>query len=239
MNKFYGIGVGVGDPEMLTLKAVNRLKKLDVVILPEAKSGEGSTAYNIAKEFLKEDIEKVFLEFPMVMDLDIRTESRKKNARIIEELLSQGKNVGFLTIGDPMVYSTFSYILEHLDEKTQVETICGIPTFVDMASLLGIPLTLGEESLKIVSLNSQLNLLEEIASADNIVFMKLSKNFERLKEALKISGNIENAVIVSNCGKENQKIYTDIKNLKNEDIEYFSTMILKKGGISKWRKFIS
>ncbi|MGL5543333.1 MAG: SAM-dependent methyltransferase, partial [Fusobacteriaceae bacterium] len=121
----------------------------------------------------------------------------------------------------------------------QMESICGIPTFVDMASLLGIPLTLGEESLKIISLNPELDLIQEIGSADNIVFMKLSKNFDRLKEALEATGNIDNAVIVSNCGKENQKIYTDIANMKSEEVEYFSTMILKKGGISKWKKFIS
>ena len=239
MNKFYGIGVGVGDPSMLTYKAVNVLKKLDVVILPEAKTGEGGTAYGIAKEFLKEEIEKVFLEFPMVKDMEVRIASRKRNARVIEELLAEGKNVGFLTIGDPMIYSTFSYILEHLDSNIQMESICGIPTFVDMASLLGIPLTLGEESLKIISLNPELDLLQEIGSADNIVFMKLSKNFDRLKEALEATGNIDNAVIVSNCGKENQKIYTDIANMKSEEVEYFSTMILKKGGISKWKKFIS
>ncbi|MGL4980454.1 MAG: precorrin-2 C(20)-methyltransferase [Fusobacteriaceae bacterium] len=236
MNKFYGIGVGVGDPSMLTYKAVTVLKKLDVVILPEAKSGEGSTAYQIAKEFLKDEVEKVFLEFPMVKDLDIKIASRKRNAVVIEKLLSEGKNVGFLTIGDPMIYSTFSYVLEHLNPEVEMECICGIPTFVDMASLLGIPLTLGDESLKIVSLNPSLDLIYEIESADNIVFMKLSKNFDRLKEALIQTGHIDNAIIVSNCGKENQKIFTDINNTRSEEIEYFSTMILKKGGISKWKK---
>lgn len=239
MNKFYGIGVGVGDPEMLTLKGINALKNLDVVILPEAKSGDGSTAYSIAKNFLKEDIQKIFLEFPMVRSLEIKNESRKKNAEIIGKFLDEGKNVGFLTIGDPMVYSTYSYVLEHLEKKYRVETICGIPSFVDMASLLNLPLTLGDESLKIISLNPQLDLMKEIESADNIVFMKLSKNFQKLKDILIATGNIENAVIVSNCGKSDQKIFFDIKNLREEEIEYFSTMILKKGGISQWKKFIS
>ena len=64
-NKFYGIGVGVGDPEEITLKAINTLKKLDVVILPEAKKDDGSVAYKIAKQYMKEDVEKVFVEFPL------------------------------------------------------------------------------------------------------------------------------------------------------------------------------
>ena len=65
-NKFYGIGVGVGDPEELTIKAIKTLKKLDVVLLPEAKTGDGSVAYEIAKEYMKTDIEKIFVEFPML-----------------------------------------------------------------------------------------------------------------------------------------------------------------------------
>ena len=65
-GKFYGIGVGVGDPELLTIKAVNRLKNLDCIVLPEAKSGEGSTAFEIAKEHLKENTERLYLEFPMI-----------------------------------------------------------------------------------------------------------------------------------------------------------------------------
>ena len=69
-NKFYGIGVGVGDPEEITLKAINTLKKLDVVILPEAKKDDGSVAYEIAKQYMKEDVEKVFVEFPMLKSLE-------------------------------------------------------------------------------------------------------------------------------------------------------------------------
>ena len=81
-GKFYGIGVGVGDPELLTIKAVNRLKNLDCIVLPEAKSGEGSTAFEIAKEYLKENTEKLYLEFPMIKDSVI---SNKK-------LIAKGQN---------------------------------------------------------------------------------------------------------------------------------------------------
>lgn len=238
MNKFYGVGVGVGDKERLTLKALKILEILDVVILPEAKKDEGSTAYKIAESYLKKDVEKVFLEFPMVKDLKLKEKSRKENTQIIEKYLNEGKNVGFLTIGDPMIYSTYSYILNYLDPKYKVETICGIPTFVDMASILNIPLTLGDESLKIISLNKDTNILNEIENSENIVFMKLSKNFNALKKALKESGNLENIVMVSNCGKENQRIYFNIEKIEETDVEYFSTLILKKGGISKWKKFI-
>ena len=81
LGKFYGIGVGVGDTEEITLKAINTLKKLDVVILPEAKKNDGSVVYEIAKQYMKEDVEKVFVEFPMLKSLEERENARKKNAK--------------------------------------------------------------------------------------------------------------------------------------------------------------
>lgn len=237
-NKFYGIGVGVGDPEEITLKAINRLKKLDVVLLPEAKKDDGSVAYEITKQYMKEDIEKIFIEFPMLKSLEEREAARKENAKIVERLLEEGKNVGFLTIGDTMTYSTYVYLLEHLPEKYLVETVPGISSFVDMASRFNFPLMIGDEDLKVISLNKKTDIDFELQNSNNIVFMKVKRNFENLKSALIKSGDIDNLIMVSNCGKESQKVYFDIRDLKEEDIPYFTTMVVKKGGFEKWKKFI-
>lgn len=237
-NKFYGIGVGVGDYEQLTLKAIKILKKLDIVILPEAKKDDGSVAYNIAKDFLKEDVEKCFIEFPMLKSFEERLKARKENAKLVEKFLSEGKNVGFLTIGDPMTYSTYVYLLEYLPEKFKVETVAGISSFVDMASRFNFPLMIGDEDLKIISLNKNTDIEKELNNSDNIVFMKVKRNFNNLKDILIKTSNIDNVILVSDSGKENQKLYFDIKNLKEEDIPYFSTLIVKKGGFNKWKKFI-
>ena len=102
MSKFYGIGVGVGDPEMLTIKAVNTLKELDIIIVPDAGRDFESTAYSIAKSYLKSSSKIINMEFSMNPDVKKREEERKKNGKIVEEYLNKGKNVGFLTIGDPM-----------------------------------------------------------------------------------------------------------------------------------------
>lgn len=235
----YGIGVGVGDPEMLTLKAVNIFKELDVVVLPEAKQNEGSTAFEIAKEYLKKDVELLFVEFPMLKNPEDRKKYRENNANEIKMRLDKGKKVGFLTIGDPMTYSTYVYILEYLDESYTVKTIPGISSFLDMGSRFNIPLVMGEESLKIVSLNKKIDLREIIENNENIVFMKVSRNFERLYEVLKESGNLNNIIMVSNSGKENEKVIFDLDSVDVENIPYFTTMILKKGGIEQWKKFIS
>lgn len=235
-NKFYGIGVGVGDPEEITLKAINILKKLDVVVLPEAKKDEGSVAYEITKQYMKESIEKIFMEFPMLKSLEDRKEARKRNAMLIQKLLEQEKNVGFLTIGDTMTYSTYVYLLEHLPEKYLVETVPGISSFVDMASRFNFPLMIGDEDLKVISLNKKTDIDFELKHSDNIVFMKVKRNFEGLKQALIQTGNIDKIIMVSNCGKENQKVYYDIKDMVEEDIPYFTTLIVKKTGFETWRK---
>ena len=235
-GKFYGVGVGVGDEEELTLKAVRILKEADILVLPEAKKSEGSTAFEIVKNYLREDAEKLFLEFPMLEDVKEKEKIREENAKAIREELEKGKNVVFLTIGDPMIFSTYTYILEHLEETDIVETVPGITSFGSMASRLNIPLVIGDEDLKIVSLNKNTDIHKEIENNTNIVFMKLSRNFERLKKALEDTGNIENSILISNCGKENEEIITDVA--KAEKVHYFSTLILKKGGLKKWRKFI-
>ena len=201
-NKFYGIGVGVGDPEQITIKAVNTLKKLDVVIVPEAKKAEGSTAYEIAKEYLKDDIEIVFMEFPMLKNPLDRVEGRKANTRVVEKLLDEGKNVGFLTIGDTMTYSTYVYLLENMQDryKSMVETIPGISSFADMSSRFNFPIVMGDESLKIISINDDTDIEKELAGSENIVFMKVMRNFDKLKEALIKTNNMNNIIMVSNSG---------------------------------------
>ena len=235
-GKFYGIGVGVGDPENITVKATKRLHEVDVIVLPEAKSGEGSTAFNIVKEYVKPDVEQLFLEFPMIRDVEARKVFRKNNAGKINVELEKGKNVAFLTIGDPMTYSTYTYVLEHISDDVEVETIAGITSFNSIAARLNIPLMIGDEDLKVVSVNRKTDVYKEIENNQNLVLMKISRDFEKIKKAIIETGNKENAVIVSDCGKENEVVYWDIESV--EEVPYFSTMILKKGGVKEWKRFL-
>ena len=235
-GKFYGIGVGVGDPENITVKATKKLHEVDVIVLPEAKSGEGSTAFNIVKEYLKPGVEQMFLEFPMIKDVEARKVFRKNNADVISAELEKGKKVAFLTIGDPMTYSTYTYVLEHISDDVEVETIAGITSFNSIAARLNIPLMIGDEDLKVVSVNKKTDIYKEIENNDNLVLMKISRNFEKIKKAIIETGNKENAVIVSDCGKENEVVYWDIESV--EEVPYFSTMILKKKGVKEWKRFL-
>ena len=235
-GKFYGIGVGVGDPENITVKATKKLHEVDVIVLPEAKSGEGSTAFNIVREYLKPGVEQIFLEFPMIKDVEARKVFRKNNADKVSAELEKGKNVAFLTIGDPMTYSTYTYVLEHIADDVEVETIAGITSFNSIVARLNVPLMIGDEDLKVVSVNRKTDIYKEIENNDNLVLMKISRNFEKIKKAIIETGNKENAVIVSDCGKDNEVIYWDIESM--EEVPYFSTMILKKKGVKEWKRFL-
>ena len=239
MSKFYGIGIGVGDPEMITLKAVKALKELDIVIVPDAGRDFESTAYSIAKDYLKPESKIINMEFSMNPDIKRRQEERMRNGAVVEKYLGMGKNVGFLTIGDPMTFSTYVYLLENILDVHEVITIAGISSFADITSRFNLPLVMGNETLKVVPLHKNCDIEKEIESADNIVFMKAALKFKELKKVLKKMGLMNNILMVSESGKEKQKIYFNLDEADEEKIPYFSTIILKKGGVEKWKKYIS
>lgn len=239
MSKFYGIGVGVGDSDMITIKALNVLKKINVIIVPNAGRNYSSTAYQIIKKYLNENVELVNMEFSMNPKLIEREKERKLNSKIVEEYLKNNKNVAFITIGDPMIYSTYVYLLENISSEFKVETISGVSSFSDISSRFNIPLVTGNETLKIIPLHKNCDIEKEIEDSDNIVIMKVSLKFNELKNIIKKTGNEKNIILVCESGKENERVYFDLEQVNEKDLPYFSTLLLKKGGIEKWKKFIS
>jgi precorrin-2/cobalt-factor-2 C20-methyltransferase len=237
MAKLYGIGVGVGDPEMLTVKAVRALSEADIVLLPRADTKTYSTAYEIAKTYLREDIEKVYIDFTTKDDDDIREKDRVSYADVVNRAIEEDKTLAFITIGDPMTLSTFVYVMELLKKDIEVESIPGITSFASICSRLNTPLLMGDERLKIVPLHKDSDIPAELDSAENIVFMKISRNLESLKKALIEKDLMDKAVLISNCGKEDEKIFYDMKDIAKEDISYFSTVLVKKDGVQQWRRF--
>ncbi len=239
MAKLYGIGVGVGDPELMTVKAVKALEESDVVILPRANTKNYSTAFEIAKRYMRDDIEKVFVDFTTVDDDKTREDDRIEYAKVVNKCVEEGKTMSFITIGDPMTFSTFVYVMELLEKKIEIESIPGITSFASVTSRLNTPLVMGDETLKIVPVSKDTDIVKEIETAENIIFMKVTRNLERLKEAFRKTGNMENVVLISNCGKESEKIFYNLEDITRDDISYFSTILLKKGGVKQWQKYTS
>ena len=150
-GKLYGIGVGPGDSELMTVKAARIVGEADVIITPKTEKKDGSVALNIAKPYIQEHTEIVPVVFPMVLDDATQQEGWEEAKRVIVSYLEQGKNVVFLTLGDPMFYSTYMYVYRLIENTGfEIETIPGITAFCAIGSHLGYPIVEKEEVLAIV-----------------------------------------------------------------------------------------
>ena len=227
---FYGIGVGPGDPELLTMKAIHAIEKVDVLIAPKTEKKEGSVALEIAKPYLKEDVEIVYQVFPMVKGFADSTEAWEANKTEILGLLRAGKNVAFLTLGDPMFYSTYIYVYRLLEnEDVTIETIPGVPAFAAIGSKLGVPIVEGNEILSIIPATADLERIQEaVKTSDNVVLMKVYRNFSEIADLLEENGMADQAVMVSRCGLPDERRIDNIGKHKNESVNYLSTILTRK-----------
>lgn len=217
MAKLYGIGVGPGDKELMTLKAVRVIKSCDVIVVPSAMSGGKSIALEIAEDFIRKESEILIKHFPMGGE---EQEQKIYEAfEAIEEKLRNGKDVAFLTIGDPFVYSTYIYLLKYVEEKGyETETVPGITSFCACASLAKEPLVIGEEPLLIIPSNK----IDTIEDEKNLVIMKVYKNEKKVIEKLEEKGF--EYVYVKRAGRDGQEVIRDRERIL-ESRDYMSLII--------------
>lgn len=230
MSKFYGIGVGPGDSSLLTLKAVETLKSIDILVTPNGKKGGESIAFNIVKEHLNPSIEIKERHFPMTSNEEELNKAWDSIAEEIEIDVKNGKKVGFITLGDPMVYSTYIYLLKRLINNVEVETIPGIASFLNIASSQNYPLVEGENPLVVVPCTMEEERLDEILKNNtSLVLMKVYKNFKKVIDKIKKNGLEKYAVLVSNSSQDGEKVYKNITEINEDEISYFSTILINKG----------
>jgi precorrin-2 C(20)-methyltransferase len=225
MSKLYGVGVGPGDPELMTIKAVNAVRN-SVTVCFVGKSEASSVAFNIAKQAIPEieEKKKVCIDFPMTKDKDILEEGHTKITALIKDLLMDG-DVALLTLGDPGVYATYSYIAERLKkENIQIITIAGITSFSAAAAKLSIPLTLADEELHIIP--SSYSFEEAFNLEGTLVFMKSGRSYEKLAKYIKENKSDRNVYMVENCGMKDEKIFIGSKNMP-ESSGYFTLIIVR------------
>ncbi len=208
----------------MTLKAVRLIREMDIIAAP-GEDVRKTTAYTIALKAVPEMADKELLpiRMPMVMDKAFIHEYHRKGAEIIAGKLAEGKNVGFITLGDPTVYSTFSYIEKVVkDMGYQTVYINGIPSFCAAAAAMGIPLAEWQETLHVIPAIQSLE--KTIDDEGNYVFMKTGKKMNTVKEILRESG--KNAVMVENCGMPDEKRYYSVDEIP-DDCGYFALIIAK------------
>ena len=224
-GKAYGVGVGPGDPELMTLKAVKLIKENDVFCVP-GKDVKETVAYKIAVQAVPElaDKELVPIYMPMVMDREEQKRNHNKSAELIESYLDQGKNVVFLTLGDSTVYCTFTY-LQHIMEANGYETelVPGITSFCAAAARVNIPLCECNEPLHVMPALHKIG--DKLDLPGNYVLMKSGSQMAEIKEMLKKSGREVN--VVENCGMPGEKVYRGVDEIPDE-AGYFSLIIAKE-----------
>ncbi|MEG2246613.1 MAG: cobalt-factor II C(20)-methyltransferase [Paraclostridium sp.] len=230
MAKFYGIGTGPGDKELVTVKAVNTIKNLDILYTPEAKREGNSLALSIVESYLPEKLKIKQRHFPMNFNDGEKIIAWNKVADEIVEDVKEGKNVGFVTLGDPMIYSTYVYIMERLIDKIDVETIPGISSFSNIASNQNFPLVMDKEPLIIVPCTMDEKKIDyALENYKSIVLMKVYNNFKEIVDKLDKNNLLEYSILVSNSSLDNEVVYNNLREIDLENkISYFSTILVNK-----------
>jgi precorrin-2/cobalt-factor-2 C20-methyltransferase len=229
---FYGIGVGPGDPELLTVKAASVLSACPNVFVPKARIASGSVALEIARKYLSPGAKVRELVFPMTPDQELLEQRWCESAELIAAVLESGIDACFLTLGDPMVYSTYIYLLRALQQRLpelKTITVPGITSFCAAASATHFPLGEGKELITIVPTSDDLSVLRRALEAQGtVVLMKIGKRLREILEILGEFGLIEKSVFVARAGLDREHIETDLHKLQVEDPEagYLSVIIV-------------
>lgn len=230
-GKLFGVGVGPGDPELITVKAVRVIKEADIIFTAASTKNTYSLAVEIASPYISPSatVEKLF--FPMSKDVEEVEAAWIENARQIADVLKQGKTAVFLTLGDPTTYSTFGYILKKMDcvmPDADIETIPGITSFHAASARLNRILVEGEESLLVTSGAFGGDQIRRVDGVENVAIVKAYKNIEDINKALRETGLDNRCVAVSKCGRKNEEIIEDLDALEKREPDYWTLILASK-----------
>jgi len=229
----YGIGVGPGDPDLITVKAVEALRRVSVIFAACSTKNHYSLSHNIVRRHVQDAVVEK-MGFPMTRDRNVLRQAWESAATRVLDVLNSGQDAGFVTLGDPLTYSTFCYLLRTVKERApeaRVVTIPGITSYQAAAAAANTPLTEGEESFHLISGAMGGDTLRKIIeTSDNVVMLKTYRHFDNIYETLEHLGLLDSAVCVSRCGLEGETVVHDLRSLKGMDMPYLSLIIIKRKG---------
>ncbi|MEL7510175.1 MAG: precorrin-2 C(20)-methyltransferase [Cyanobacteria bacterium J06554_1] len=231
-GRLWGVSVGPGDSELLTLKGLRILQTVDVVACPQNRQGEPGMAYAIVKSHLRPEQTILPLNLPFVRDpVQLQQAWRLAGERLVP-LLAQGQDVAFITEGDASLYSTFSYVAQsvhRLAPSVGITTVPGVCSPLAAMAALNRPLSLGAEKIAILPVLYDVSeLTHALEWADVVVLMKVSSVFGQVWHTLKEKGLLEHASLVERVGSPEEKQYPSLVNLANHKPPYFSILIVRR-----------
>lgn len=232
-SKIYAVGVGPGDPELLTRKAERILRAVPVICAPTASPVDASYALSIVEPFLDRRRQEVIIQvFPMRKDQAGLDEFWETAAAEVAERVRQGQDVAFITIGDPFLYSTFLYLYRILRDQypdIPVEIVPGVSSVGAAAAAAGMPLGRASERIAIIpAAFEEKDLRRILLDFDTVVLMKVSRVFDGVYALLKELGLEGNAAFVSRVGSPGEEVVFDLVRLLGQKLDYLSMLIVKK-----------
>lgn len=231
-GKLYGISLGPGDPELLTLRARRILASVPVVAVPEAQAEEGGTALRMVMSLVRPEQKVIRVRTPMTRHSPDLEEAWEEGAEKLLGELRQGRDVAFVTLGDAGLYSTYGYLARRIlaiAPEVPVETVPGVPSFCAAAAKLNLPLASGREPLVIVPVLEDARELRPLLRAfPNLVLLKIGRRYRELAEVLEGEGRLDGAAMVIRCGLEGETVVPNLKEFDPPDeLDYLSLIIVK------------
>jgi len=239
MGVLYGIGVGPGDPELVTVKGARLISETKRLFVPIARTKAKSVALDIVKSYVPDNADVTELVFPMVTDKDELEKRWSESAGKIADTLKEGEDACFVTLGDPLLYSTYIYLLRALKKilpAVRVVTVPGVTAFSAAAALADFPTGEAREPVTIVPAADDLKSVRDaIGRGGTVVLMKVGKRLKGVLDVLDEFDVMGSAVYVANAGMVNQRTETDLEKLRGENDEagYLSTILVRAGNGGK------
>jgi len=228
---FYGVGVGPGDPELITRKGYRVLREADVVCAPRSGAGREGLALSVVRDFLPEGQQLVELDFPMTRKKAELELCWEKAAAQIIAFLQEGKKVALITLGDPTLYSTYTYVLKKIKQAGSwpIETIPGVPSFCACAAAASLPLAEGEEKLAVVPAVQDPDTLRSVLqNFENVILLKVAGKIDLVAGILEALQLRDRAVFASRCGLPGGFVENNLEEAKKRPKDYFSLIIVKR-----------
>ena len=223
----YGLGVGPGDPELMTVKAWRLIASADTIAYLCANGSE-STALEIARPFLPETFTPIAIDMPMRVERAPAQAAYDQGCARIAAALGQGKDVVFLCEGDPFFYGSFMYVFERLAHKHKVVVVPGVTSITAAAAQLGQPLVERDEVLKVLPATlPEETLRAELQTANAAAIIKVGRHFAKVKAVLAAEGLLESSTAIEHATKPQQKI-SALTTLEGDTLPYFTTIIVRR-----------
>jgi precorrin-2/cobalt-factor-2 C20-methyltransferase len=232
LGTLYGLGVGPGDPELITVKAYRKLKESAVIAYPKKLRGSKSYAQKIIEAYFQpNEKEMLGLVFPMTKDAAVLEKKWSETVESVWDEISNGKDVAFVTEGDPLLYSTFIHMMRLMKERypeVKIEIVPGISSINGAASRLGLPLADGDEHIAIVPARDDYETMKQVLlQNDCVIFIKVAKVIDLMLEILKELDLLHKASVVTKVTSDEEIIWK-AEEVEGIELEYLTLMVVRK-----------